>query len=86
MHLTPFATSRRNPWCHAKSGCGPIVQLTDDPGLCVAVAPVLSVPQVHRYFISKGMPVQFTGGRSFGPDIHVGQRSHWPEFEVSLNS
>ena len=26
MHLTPFATSRRNPWCRAKSGCGSIVQ------------------------------------------------------------
>ena len=26
MHLTPFATSRRDPWCRAKSGCGPIVQ------------------------------------------------------------
>ena len=25
MHLTPFATSRRNLWCRAKSGCGPIV-------------------------------------------------------------
>ena len=26
MHLTPFATSRRNLWCRAKSGCGPIVR------------------------------------------------------------
>ena len=26
MHLTPFATSRRDQWCRAKSGCGPIVQ------------------------------------------------------------
>ena len=28
----------------------------------------------------------YDGGRSFGPTIHVGQRSHWPEFEVSLSS
>ena len=27
MHLTPFATSRRDPWCRAKSGCGPIVRV-----------------------------------------------------------
>ena len=26
IHLTPFATSRRDPWCRAKSGCGPIVR------------------------------------------------------------
>ena len=32
MHLTPFATSRRNLWCRAKSGCGPIVRLTAGPG------------------------------------------------------
>ena len=25
MYLTPFATSRRDPWCRAKSGWGPIV-------------------------------------------------------------
>ena len=29
MHLTPFATSRRDPWCRAKSGCGLIVRRLD---------------------------------------------------------
>ena len=32
MHLTPFATSRRDPWCRAKSGCGPIVHRRAVPG------------------------------------------------------
>ena len=31
-------------------------------------------------------PAPTTGSVSLGPKIHVGQRSHWPELEVSLSS
>ena len=49
MHLTPFATSRRDPWCRAKSGCGPIVHwggggaISSPPLISETTGPILKI-------------------------------------------